>query len=198
MAFAQAALSILEGEGFEALTPARVAREAGSARTTFYLHFREPWQPVRDALVAAFAAEFPEVLESRDRESEEQRVDLDPETLLAAGRPLSYPLFAHVESHERAYTTIFADERGAPIVRSLTHLTALQSQAHHQTLRDRAPNEVDAEMVASYLAGALVQSAGTWIMRSPRKSATEMSYWFSELAAPGLLATMGLSDLLEE
>lgn len=30
----------------------------------------------------------------------------------------------------------------------------------------------------------------------PRPSATEMAYWFSQMAAPGLLEVMGLEELL--
>ena len=58
--------------------------------------------------------------------------------------------------------------------------------------------ELDEELTASFLAGAAVASARTWVLRENRQSAVSLAYWFSRMAAPGLLGIMGLDELLEE
>ncbi|TVQ26776.1 MAG: hypothetical protein EA383_04475 [Spirochaetaceae bacterium] len=71
------------------------------------------------------------------------------------------------------------------------------SQHYHGALRALSAEPIEPELVAGYLAGALVEVSGRWITSKPRRSAAAMAYWFSQMAAPGLLETMGLSSLLE-
>lgn len=46
-------------------------------------------------------------------------------------------------------------------------------------------------------AAAAVASARVWVLRENRQSAVSLAYWFSQMAAPGLLGIMGLGELLE-
>ncbi len=57
--------------------------------------------------------------------------------------------------------------------------------------------EVDEELVAAYLAGAVIGTCRVWLACEPRVSALEMSYWFSRMAVPGLFQVMGLEKMLE-
>jgi hypothetical protein len=106
---------------------------------------------------------------------------LEPSTLLASGRPLSYPIFAHVEANIDFYRRAFEDPRGAPLVRAFESAVAEVSRRQH----------------AAFLAGAAVASARVWVLRGDRQSAVSLAYWFSQMAAPGLLGIMGLEELLD-
>lgn len=184
----QAATGLLSAEGWSRLTVAELCTRAEVARSTFYEHYREPWEPVFEVLVERFYEEFPEY-------RGDQSI-LDPATLLAAGRPLSYPIFAHVEANIDLYRRAFEDPRGAPLVRAFEGAVAEVSRKQHAALRQLSVADVDEELTASFLAGAAVASARTWVLRENRQSAVSMSYWFSQMAAPGLLELMGLSELL--
>ena len=188
-AIERAAAKVLLETGWPGLTVAQLCGRAQVARSTFYEHYREPWEPVFALLVERFYEQFPEY----------RREDsiLDPSTLLASGRPLSYPIFAHVEANVDLYRRAFEDPRGAPLVRAFESAVADVSRRQHAALRQLSSAEVDEELTASFLAGAAVASARTWVLRDDRQTALSLAYWFSSMAAPGLLGIMGLTDLLE-
>lgn len=195
-ALRKAALDLVTSHGLAALTASALCAAAGVARSTLYEHYESPSEPLADALLELFALEHPGALAE---EGSQGRAALDPQSLLASGRPLSYPLFAHLERHAEVYTKIFrAGAAGAALVDRLMKATAESSRALHAPLRERSAVAIDEELVASYLAGALVSTAGVWLSREKRPSATEMAYWFSRMAAPGLLEVMGLGAILED
>ena len=187
-ALEEAAVDVLRADGWPALTAARVCRTAGVARSTFYEHYDAPWEPVFAWLLRRFFESFPEYAGDPPR--------LDPRSLLASKRPLSYPVFAHVEENMDVYRRVLCEPAGAAVARRFETAVAETSRAQHAALRELSTVDVDAELTAAYLAGAAVASARVWIASDPRPSATEMAYWFSQMAAPGLLEVMGLEDLL--
>jgi hypothetical protein len=185
-----AAVRLLETAGWDSVHVKGICQCAGISRSTFYQHFQEPWQPITRHLQEAFAREFPSVLDGT--------AHLEPEELLLSGKPLSYPLFVHMESCRSIYVPVFADLRGGMIRQHLIEQITQLSRAHHEPLRRISPHRVDADLVARYLAGGLVAAAGWWILQEPRDTPAAMAYWFSRIAAPGLLQTMGLDSLLAE
>ncbi|TVR05347.1 MAG: TetR/AcrR family transcriptional regulator [Spirochaetaceae bacterium] len=186
---AQSASQLLVSEGWEAMSVAAVCARARVSRSTFYLQFRQPWEPVVEHLTSLFRSEYPTLIEGRSA--------LDPDSLLLNGHPLSYSFFEHVERHEDLYRRIFGHVDGAPVCRQLTARIADLSRLYHEALRAISSEPIDPDLIAGYLAGALVEVGGRWIISQPRRSATAMAYWFSQMAAPGLLQMMGLGSLLE-
>ena len=186
---AQSASKLLVSEGWEAMSVAAVCGHAGVSRSTFYLQYQQPWEPVVEYLVSLFRSEYPALMDGSSA--------LDPESLLLNGHPLSYPFFEHVERHEALYRRVFGHDAGAPVCRRITAQTAELSRHYHGALRSISTEPIEPDLIAPYLAGALVQVAGQWITSHPRRSAAAMAYWFSQMAAPGLLQMMGLSSLLE-
>ena len=183
------AVHLLETEGWDALQVKGICRRAGISRSTFYQHFQEPWQPVARHLQEAFAREFPAVLDGTAR--------LEPEELLLSGKPLSFPFFAHLETNRSVYVPVFFDLRGGMIRQYLLEQVTQLSRAHHEPLRRISAGGVNADLVARFLSGALVATAGWWILQDPRDTPAQMAYWFSRIAAPGVLQTMGLESLLD-
>lgn len=119
---------------------------------------------------------------------------MDPDSLLAGGKPLSYPFFAHVEAHERLYAMALLDPRGAGLKSAIEARAASLSEALHAPLRKASSSFPEPGYTAAYLAGAMVASAAWWLGQKPRESAAAMAYRFSAMAAPGLLALMGLDE----
>lgn len=185
----EAVVRLLESRGWDAVQVRTICGEAEISRSTFYQHFQEPWQPIAGYLQAAFSREFPAVRDGTAR--------LEPQDLLLSGKPLSYPFFTHLEAHRSTYVPVFSDPRGGAIRQHLVDQVAELSRAHHAPLRSISPHAVNPDLLARYLAGALVAAAGWWILQEPRDSPSSMAYWFSRISAPGVLQVMGLDALLD-
>ena len=189
-ALSEAALQLLEETGWDGLTVSRICESAEVARSTFYLHFESPEDVVYEGLRNAYAREFPDILAAPET--------VDPDSLLASGKPLSYPLFAHLDAHRSIYKLVFTDDRGAIVARKIQRDVAAVSKAQHASLRQVSESPPDPDLTASYLAGALLASGAHWITSDAPTTALEMAYWFSSMAAPGLLDLMGLGDIDSE
>lgn len=189
-ALQQAAIELLLQRGWDALRVQTVCDHAGIGRSTFYLHYREVWEPLYSALREDYLQQFPRVGGSKSV--------LEPATLLAEGKPLSYPLFAHVENNEAVYRSVFTDPRGAPVEFLLRRDVAEISKTQHASLRSLTTVKIDPELIAYHLAGAAVSTAGCWICRDERDSAIAMAYWFSNMVVPGLFRSMELEKLLDD
>ena len=151
-ALGDAAIAVLiEGE-WDTFRVQEICDRADVGRSTFYLHYREALEPLYDALHADYRRDFPRVTGSESA--------LEPATLLGEGRPLSFPLFVHIEKHEKVYRSIFTDPRGAPVESLLRRDVALISKMQHASLRALSPGSVDPDLIAHYLAGAEVSTAG--------------------------------------
>ena len=186
-ALAEAVLRLLSQTGWDGLTVSKICDEADVARSTFYLHFRSPDDVIYEGLRTAYLSEFPEIDSSSS--------SLDPDSLLAHGKPLSYPFFAHLARHSDTYRAIFSDDRGAGVAKRILRDVATVSKTQHAGLRALSTNPLDPDLTAAYLAGALMASGTHWVLTGMEKSALEMAYWFSSMAAPGLLDIMGLSEM---
>ncbi|AHC16673.1 hypothetical protein L21SP2_3335 [Salinispira pacifica] len=122
---------------------------------------------------------------------------LDPDSLLLNKRPLSYYFFAHIEENLPLYRPLFTDPRGAVVLEAVRAATESMSYQLHQPLRKRAGSPWDedrAGLTAAYLSGALLASARNWVLRGCPENSRVIAYWFSAMAAPGLLELMGISQ----
>lgn len=189
-ALTEAALGFLSQNGWEGLTVSKICEVADVARSTFYLHFQSPEEVIYTGLRTAYLSEFPEIASPSS--------SLDPDSLLARGKPLSYPFFAHLAQHSATYRAVFSDDRGAIVARRIQQDVAAASKAEHASLRALSANPLDPDLTAVYIAGALMAAGAHWVVTGTEKSALEMAYWFSSMAAPGLLDLMGLSDIDRE
>lgn len=186
-ALTEAAVGLLSESGWEAVTISKICEVADVARSTFYLHFHSPEEVIYEGLRTAYLSEYPEIL---SRSS-----SLDPDSLLAGGKPLSYPFFVHLARHSATYRALLSDDRGAIVARRIQLDIAAVSKAQHASLRASSDYPIDPDLTAAYLAGALMAAGVHWLVTGMDKSALEMAYWFSSMAAPGLLDLMGLTDM---
>lgn len=183
-----ASLRLLEEEGWQALSVNRLCREARVGRSTFYVHYRGLHEPIAEGLLLRFAQELPEHLVEMDAQ-------LDPDTLLRNGRPLSYPVYAHVWHNRTIYERLFAHPTGAAALASLRREVATASHALHAPLREAATRDVAAGYLAHLLAGALFGTLEWWLLEAEQPlTPVQMSYEFSFVVAPGVLARLGLSN----
>lgn len=161
-----------------------IVERSDIARKTFYAHYVS-----KDALLWSS-------LEANFHEIEKTMGELRPDTLLAGGKPLSYPMFKHVAEYALFYKSVLIDEpEEARFVLQFMDYIAQQSFARHQPLRDAAPfMSVPPTLIAEVLSGALIGSLRWWLKNDLSDTTEQMAYRFSQLMAPGVLQTMGLDE----
>lgn len=176
-----AILTLIREKPFPAITVSEIADRADIARKTFYAHYTG-----KDDLLW-------HSLESRFEAIATHTAPLDPETLLADGKPLSYPVFQHIADYALFYRGMLAEGGDGPFILRLWDYIAAQSFAKHETLRQMAPfMTVPPDLLAPMLAGALLGAARWWLHTEMTLTPEQMAYRFSQVMAPGVLASMGL------
>jgi len=174
-------LELVEQKSLTEITVTEIAERADIARKTFYAHYYD----VQELLWDSAANSFDELSEAL--------MDLNPSSLLADGKPLSYPVFAHVEAHRNFYRFMLSEEGSAGFIMRLLHYLADASYRHHAPLRDVSQRiSVPPRYINYFLAGGIISSIVWWLEQDEPPSALEMAYRFSQLAAPGVLSVMGL------
>lgn len=161
-----------------------IVQKADIARKTFYAHYAD-----KDALLWSS-------LERDFHAIEETLGELQPDTLLASRKPLSYPVFKHVAEYALFYKNVLIEEpEESQFVLQLMDYIAQQSYNYHQPLRDTAPfMSVPPMLIANLLSGALVGSLRWWLKNDLSDTPEQMAYRFSQLVAPGVLQSMGLDE----
>lgn len=182
-ALQHAILTLLPTIGYSDLTIQHIADQAGVARKTFYAHYANKAELLHDALDHIFT------------QLATDTATLDADSLLAGGRPLSYPVFAHVAHHADLYRALFHPAVPADFVLELVSRLAAESYQRHAPLRQVARHiTVDPHLIAHHLAGALLGSLRWWLGHNCAPPAETMAYTFSQLAAPGVLAALGIDS----
>lgn len=181
----KAALQLLLSQpttAYAELSVQDICAAANLGRATFYNHFRDK----DDLLWALLQDQFVEIAGSMG--------ELNPETLLVDGKPLTYVVFVHVAAHAAVFKAVLGHEQGSSqLALRLQEYLAAASYAAHAPLRACAQQQsVPAEMIAHFLSGAVIGVLRWWLSRGCEPDATAMAYHFSLLAAPGILTTMGL------
>ncbi len=166
------------------MTAAAICSRAEVSRSAFYAHYHNPDDCLAEVLKQLFQP-MAEALQGKA---------LDPDTLLLDKKPLSYFFFAHIEEHIKLYSTLFYDQRGAGVLEAVRSVAETMSFRMHETLRKKSAqwDQNQADMAAAYLSGALVATARNWVKNGCPGGSLVMAYWFSSMAAPGLLESMGL------
>jgi AcrR family transcriptional regulator len=178
----EAMRELLAEKDFAGLTVGEIADRVDIARKTFYLHY-----PDKETLLWAS-------LESLFDELAAEVSALDAATLLADGKPLTYPVFAHVKAHAGLYRVLLAENGPAGFIPRFMAYMTRQSYERHAPLRAMAPRiTVEPQFTARFLAGALVNVLVWWLDDDDLATPPEtVAYRFSQLAAPGVLGALGL------
>ncbi len=176
-----------EGRDYDGIHVQEICERAAIARPTFYLHFRDKHQLLWSSMEADF-----EALRDAMR-------PIHGDTLLPDdGRPLTYIVFEHVAANRGFYRAMLG-KHGSPefIVRFLEHMAEAFYQKH-APLRKRAPrSEFPPTLITHHLGGALIGMIQWSLNQSEPPSAEEMARAFTHLNAPGVLTSMGLSEMLK-
>lgn len=176
-----AMLHLAREKPYHAITVDDIAAQADIARKTFYAHFANKQQLLWHSLQTEFEAIIAE------------SSDLNPQSLLMDGKPLSYPVFQHIYDYAVLYRDILNDNADAVFMLQLWDYITAQSFMKHAALRAIAPFlTVPPELIAHVMSGALLGAVRWWLQSDMQTSPEQMAYRFSQLLAPGVLQSMGL------
>lgn len=177
----KALIALVADMPYDAITITHITRHARVARKTFYAHYAD-----KDALLI-------DCIEPLLHTLAESVSNTDAETLLSDNKPLSYPVFKHVQEHVPFYRAMLSEHGSAGFILYLLNLMTSNSYKRNQVIWQSAPRvTVEPLLIAHFLAGALLNSIIWWLKHDCQPSAEAMAYTFSQLAAPGALAALGL------
>ncbi len=176
-----ALMALIAEKGFGDLSIEEICERADVARRTFYSHFTDKHELLWSTVESVF-----------DRLADDL-TRLDADSLLVNGKPLTYPVFKHVEENAPLYRVMLSEDGSMHfILRLLAYLSQLSFEKH-APLRQMARHiSVEPTFTAHFLAGALVNLIVWWLERDLHPPAETMAYTFSQLAAPGVLQALGL------
>ena len=183
----EALMELIEECDYDRIHVRDICERADVARPTFYLHFKDK----HELLWSSMEQEFDTL---RDR----MRPLIGDSLLPDDGRPITFVLFQHVESNRGFYRAMLGKHGAAEfIVRFMEHIADAFYQKH-APLRERAPRlDFDSGLVTTHLAGALLGMIHWWLQAESPASAEEMAGAFTRLNAPGVLRSMGLTEMLD-
>jgi AcrR family transcriptional regulator len=172
-----ALLALLQEKRYDRITVQEIIDRADVGRTTFYAQFRSK----EDVLQSEFARVLGLLHEQHLASAEEPTEHLLP----------SLGFIRHVQEHQSLFSALI---RG--------HGMALHEQAVHRHLRDHAMQQLAAvtagaddlavppEIVADYLAGALLSLVHWWLDHGSLYTPEQMEAFFQQLAMPGVRALL--------
>jgi AcrR family transcriptional regulator len=180
-ALCTAMLALARTTPLEAITVEQIAERAGVARKTFYAHFASK----EELLWASLETVYGELVAHLG--------ELDPDTLLVDGRPLSYHVFRHVQEYAVLFRSLLGPHGHLPTLLRLWDLLTRVSYAKHAPLREQAPHiTVEPALIASMVTGALLGALRWWLAHGLEPGPEAMAYAFSQIMAPGALGALGL------
>ena len=176
-----AMLDLISETAFQEIRVEDIVKRADVARKTFYAHFKNKDELLWHSLATHFQS-----IETTIRE-------LQPQTLLAGSKPLSYAVFKHVHEYQVFYKSMLLSKQGTAFIFQFLDYVAHESYARLQPLRDTAKIiTVDPELIAHLLAGGLIGALRWWLQTGLRETPEQMAYRYSQIVAPGILQSMGL------
>jgi len=171
--------SLIQEQGFEALTVQQIIDRANVGRATFYAHFDN-----KDDLLASGFEELRASLKARQREA------------LSRGRRVedrvfgfSQDVFAHTNEYRDVFRAMVGKRSGATVQRLLHKLLVdLVREDVNATVARSGSGAVPPEALVRFIAGALFGLLMWWLDGRMRLSVVEVNALFRTLAIPALRA----------
>jgi AcrR family transcriptional regulator len=177
----EALIALVLEKGYEAVTVQDIIDRANVGRSTFYAHFLDKQQ--------LFLSGFDEL-----------RVFLAEQQAVAAASgqqrlSFSLPMFEHVRSYLRVYQALIGKQSGTLVRKQIEQLISDLVQDELATL---APHDAAApiarELVVQYTVSAFLGLLIWWADREGPYTPMQMDAFFQQLALPGVLAGLGLTE----
>jgi AcrR family transcriptional regulator len=171
--------SLIQENGFEALTVQQIIDRANVGRATFYAHFDS-----KDDLLASGFEDLRASLTARQREAFSRGRSVEDRVLA-----FSHDVFAHTNEYRDVFTAMVGTRSGAVVQRLLHRLLVdLVREDVKTTVGRGAGRTIPSEALVRFIAGALFGLLMWWLDAKTRLSVVEVNALFRQLAIPALKA----------
>jgi AcrR family transcriptional regulator len=172
-AIQDALISLMTEKRYEAVTVQDIIDRADVGRSTFYMHYTDKDDLLRDNFaVLRSLVEQPVPLEAANRRR-----------LLR----FSLPLFRHIHAERRLARALFGRPGGGPVVRQVEEvLTDIVRTELAELFATDPPSRAPEDAVVRYVVGAYLALLDWWLDAEPVLSPEEADRIFQTLAAPGI------------
>jgi AcrR family transcriptional regulator len=176
-----ALLKLIEERGYDSLTVNDITEKANVGRATFYLHYQDKEQLLVESLEEMFS-QLGDLINPLSKTLGEHNS--------VTGTRL---IFQHFAEHHRLYRVLLT-EKGTAMV--FTRLLEILSQIAEEDviLRDvdQPQTGISTNLVAHYVAGALLGLAIWWLNNDRPYSPEEMAAIYGHLMDPGATKVLGI------
>ncbi|GBF50934.1 AcrR family transcriptional regulator [Leptospira ryugenii] len=160
---------------YESISIQKIAEEAGMTRVNFYNYFVDK----EDLLYKTYIYLY--------REMESNTPPVDPVTLLADGKSLTYYALENVKQNKIFYKQMFQDTIPSSLTYRILDFITDESFRTHEMLRKLyIGTEVPYKMINRYLAGALWNLIRELVNESNDWDSETISHFFKRLSTEGL------------
>jgi AcrR family transcriptional regulator len=163
-----AAVKLLMEQGYTATTIQAITDAADVGRGTFYLHFQDKQEIYAEILQDAFESSLAQSAELLTNFPTEQR---DLFSFVA--------FFEYAKQQGGMMRAILSAEGNADLIEQIAQYTV--RQAHVRLSQGGLFEDVDAEIAAQFMAGALMRVTRWWVLNTERYSTHEMAALFYRL-----------------
>lgn len=176
-ALQNALLELMTEKGYEAVTVQDLIDRADIGRSTFYSHFTDKSDLLRDMLA-------------------EMRTLVEPAAATAAPdrrRPLRFSLemFRHVQDQQALLRALLGRPGAGPVLTEIEHMLTEVVRAELEALAQvSAVPRVPLDLVAAGVVAAYLATLTWWVGNDFRQTPQEMDTLFQTLLAPGVRAAL--------
>jgi AcrR family transcriptional regulator len=168
-----ALISLMTEKDYEAVTVQDIIDRADVGRSTFYTHYTDKDDLLRDNFAVL-------------RSLVEQRVPLEAANRRRLLR-FSLPLFRHIHAERRLARALFGRPGGGPVLRQVEQmLTDIVRTELAELFATDPPSRAPEDAVVRYVVGAYLALLDWWLDAEPVLSPEEGDRIFQTLAAPGI------------
>ena len=176
-----ALFALIAERGYEAITVQDIAERANVGRATFYLHYHDKEQLLKDSLLRLF---------------DDLTKDVEPAPDYATTyQSLSICVFQHIAERHKLYSALFKE--GGPPSIAVQMRTWLARVMQHRVLKpllEESAADIDAELLAMHCAGSLLSLVIWWLDHDLSPEAEQLGYLFWRLVSPGVHDVLEIED----
>lgn len=174
-----ALISLILEKGYDAVTVQEITERANLGRATFYIHYNNK----EELLLSNLHEVFNDLKARFGKPTREQ--------FLAPDQALRAIPFQHaLENRDLYRVTLFSEQGTAAIIRGIREYIANELKTSMEAV-STGEMPLPPEVVANYLAGALLALMGWWLEHDTPYSADMMAEMYQQLSLPTLLMMLG-------
>jgi AcrR family transcriptional regulator len=175
----RALLELILEKGYENVSITEITARADVARGTFYLHFKDK----DELLLSSFDQLAETILEHVKHFSKHDLISGVPHPGIA--------IFEHVHQNPTLFRVILNGKGGTLMLQRLRLYVA---HTTHQALENmNIIPAIPTDIVADFVAGAMLSVLGGWLEDGMRHSPQEMATMFYKLIRPSILSALSLA-----